>query len=388
MKNHIFFEGIPWENLEEYTLNRLAPKPFPLKKFNLADKATFYGDTTSAINGNNGGDNNENGTKVAPFNYYHAELFRKISHNKMKMEMRNTFLLSRYKKNRKRLSDYRRKRIQHFSIKNYKKQKQEKAEEYHKTHSSSSNSASGNQEYLSIGLEIDPFMLSSNTNRCSGNVYSMYENYYGLDYYSRRNTEPTSSFQDSSFHESFSESERSDSSFYSDKTIEEEENEDESEDTVGNSHSQNNNSASLLMESMNSNYSSGKPRRQRKETNLGTNTNSGSLNDSTDTKNKAKTNSNSSGRSGPSNKSSSTSDSGERRSGSSENNSGGMVYSFENRSDSEHSSEKQQNSGETGNEIGHQINSEELKRQRVIDLEASVEKEEIDNDKSMSVSLH
>ena len=260
---HPFFKGIRWENLPEEGVHRLNPKHFAVKKFNLADKATFYGDanpmpggssTGSILMGNTANNNNNlgigsnamgngvggvagvvgtgeaslsssttslvnGGTGVSSASYYNREMLRKISYNKMKMDLRNDYLLNRFKTLKSRLRDYRKRRMQHYSIKHEKKQRLEKGNGFRNDENGRMSSYRASLEL--DGLDNDPsfYELEQMSSFASSGYYS-----------SRQNAQLQYISQQQMMSESLSPSEHSDSSFYSDKTIQEEENEDEEED--------------------------------------------------------------------------------------------------------------------------------------------------------------
>ena len=326
-----FFRGLPFDALPGYNTNRFMPPTFMPKKFNVADKATFYGDPTASTTNNNGKDkanNNNNNNPTDPNNpnnnanadganandnnannnensmsgsllSQNTELSKKISYNKMRMEMRNDYLINRFKKNKKRLSDYRKRRIHHISIKYQKKLKQEKENNENnpflnqsltspRDGSNSSNSggfrrykyrpqeeqeafvypsyssyskhlnnkngtAVGNNGVDGEGVTGNDGSDPSNTDHPShannfypnapeSNVADNY--YYDMDYYYTNNyytSKQNAQLQYISQQQTFSESksfsgDNSDSSFYSDKTIREEENEDENDESDSSSH--------------------------------------------------------------------------------------------------------------------------------------------------------
>jgi hypothetical protein len=312
---HEFFAGIPFETLSKFEENRFHPPSFPTKKFNVADKANFYGDTPTnpnpnqsnpnAVNNSNKNNNNNTGntsnqpngtpnnnnssdlnnslnnanfnSNSGSFGYQNIEFSRKLSYNKMKMDLRNDFLINRFKKQKKRLSDYRKKKIQHLSIKHQKKLKQERANNANQSNGASNNSnnsgnhngshnshtKTNNSSFLGLHhrlpkhhfraeQEMEDFVIPSyesfynehygkdeknnNANNAPNN-YDLPINdsyYYDLDYYyannyysSRQNAQLQYISQQQAFSDSMSVSENSGHSLYSDKTIREEENEDE-----------------------------------------------------------------------------------------------------------------------------------------------------------------
>jgi hypothetical protein len=125
IKSHPFFhnDSVPldWDNLPNNP-DVYRPAQFALKKFNLGDKFLFYGENEGSHNpnvNNNGTVNpSQTNTMLNPSSSYmnfggHMPS-RKMSMHMIKMKVRNDHVMMRFKRERKRLADFKRRKFGNF----------------------------------------------------------------------------------------------------------------------------------------------------------------------------------------------------------------------------------------------------------------------------------